>query len=80
LPKERRGIVLTFTKILMLFMFVIFGFYLFKIGMDMAASGEGTQILAIPFYPVAYGMGVCCFIECLVMITDIIRLYEGKYE
>jgi hypothetical protein len=46
----------------------------------MAASGEVTQILRIPFYPVVYAMGVCCFIECLVMVSDMMRLAGGKYE
>jgi hypothetical protein len=29
---------------------------------------------------VAYAMGVCCFIECLVMVSDIMQLAGGKYE
>ena len=78
--KGRREVVLIFTKILILLLFIGFGIYLFSTGMDMAASGEVTQILRIPFYPVAYAMGVCCFIECLVMVSDIMRLAGGKYE
>jgi TRAP-type C4-dicarboxylate transport system permease small subunit len=78
--KGRREIVLIFTKILILLLFIGFGVYLFRTGMDMAASGEVTQILRIPFYPVAYAMGVCCFIECLVMASDIMQLAGGKYE
>jgi len=78
--KGRREVVLITTKILILLLFIGFGTYLFRTGMDMAASGEVTQILRIPFYPVVYAMGVCCFIECLVMVSDIIRLAGGKYE
>jgi len=48
--------------------------------MDMAASGEVTQILRLPFYPVAYAVGVACFIECLVMVSDIVKLAGGDYE
>ncbi len=78
--KGRREVVLMTTKILILLLFIGFGTYLFRTGMDMAASGEVTQILRIPFYPVVYAMGVCCFIECLVMVSDIMRLAGGKYE
>jgi len=78
--KGRREVVLMATKILILLLFIGFGTYLFRTGMDMAASGEVTQILRIPFYPVVYAMGVCCFIECLVMVSDIMRLAGGKYE
>ena len=76
----RRELVLIFTKILTLLLFLGFWIYLFRTGMDMAASGEVTQILRIPFYPVVYAMGVCCFIECLVMVSDIMRLAGGNYE
>jgi len=78
--KGRRDVVLMTTKILVLLLFIGFGTYLFRTGMDMAASGEVTQILRIPFYPVVYAMGVCCFIECLVMVSDMMRLAGGKYE
>ena len=78
--KGRRDVVLMTTKILILLLFIGFGTYLFRTGMDMAASGEVTQILRIPFYPVVYAMGVCCFIECLVMVSDMMRLAGGKYE
>ncbi len=76
----RREVILIFTKILILLLFIAFGVYLFRTGMDMAASGEVTQILRLPFYPVAYAVGVCCFVECLVMVSDILRLAGGKYE
>ncbi len=80
MEKGRREIVLIFTKILILLLFIAFGIYLFITGRDMAVSGEVTQILRLPFYPVAYAVGVACFVECLVMVSDILRLAGGKYE
>ena len=59
MEEGRREVVLIFTKILILLLFVAFGIYLFVTGRDMAASGEVTQILRLPFYPVAYAVGVC---------------------
>ena len=78
--KGRRETILIFTKILILLLFVAFGTYLFITGRDMAASGEVTQILRLPFYPVAYAVGVSCFVECLVMVSDIVKLAGGHYE
>ena len=78
--KGRRDIVLIFTRILILLLFIGFGVNLIRTGIDMSATGEVTQILRIPFYPVALGMGVCCFIECLVMVCDIVKIVGGKYE
>ena len=80
MEKGRREVVLIFTKILILLLFIAFGTYLFITGMDMAASGEVTQILRLPFYPAAYAVGVACFIECLVMVSDIVKLAGGDYE
>jgi len=36
--------------------------------------------LQMPFYPVAYGVAVCCFVQCLVLICDVIKIFGGKYE
>ena len=80
MEKGRREIVLIFTKILILLLFIAFGVYLFSTGRDMAVSGEVTQILRLPFYPVAYAVGISCFVECLVMVSDIVRLAGGNYE
>ncbi len=78
--KEHRAIVLTSVKIIVGLLFVVFGVYLFKMASDMAATNEVTQNLRIPFYPIAYAVGACCFIECLVMVSDMIRLVRGDYE
>ena len=34
----------------------------------------------MPFYPIAYGVAVSCFIQCLVMVCDIVKIFGGKYE
>jgi TRAP-type C4-dicarboxylate transport system permease small subunit len=41
---------------------------------------EVSLTLQMPFYPVAYGVGVCCFIQCLVMVCDIVKISGGKYD
>jgi TRAP-type C4-dicarboxylate transport system permease small subunit len=77
---EHRSVVLLFVKIMVLLLFVIFGIYLFKMAADMAEAEEVTQNLRIPFYPITYAVGACCFIECLVMVSDMIKLVRGEYE
>lgn len=80
LTKEHRSVVLLFVKIIVLLLFVAFGVYLFKMGSDMIETREVTQNLRIPFYPVAFLVGACCFIECLALISDMIKLVRGEYE
>jgi preprotein translocase subunit Sec61beta len=29
---------------------------------------------------VAYGLGVCCFVQCLVLIAHILQVIGGTYE
>lgn len=68
------------TRGVVMILFFLIGWNLIKYGMDLQKSGEVSLTLQMPFYPVAYGVGVCCFIQCLVMVCDIIKISGGKYE
>jgi TRAP-type C4-dicarboxylate transport system permease small subunit len=80
LPRDGRAMLNTFTRILCILLFVLIGYNLFSAGNEFRMSGEVSPTVQIPFYPLAYGMGVCCFIECLVFINDIISIWRGQYE
>jgi len=68
------------TRCLVIVLFFLIGWNLIKYGMDLQKSGEVSLTLQMPFYPVAYGVAVCCFVECLVLICDVIKIFGGKYE
>ena len=51
-----------------------------KYGMDLQASGEVSSTLRMPFYPIAYGVACRCFIQCLVIVCDIVKISGGEYE
>ncbi len=68
------------TRCLVTILFFLIGWNLIKYGMDLQKSGEVSLTLQMPFYPVAYGVGVCCFVQCLVMICDILKIVGGEYE
>ena len=78
--KTGRNIFNLATRSLVTILFFLIGWNLIKFGIDLQKSGEVSLTLQMPFYPVAYGIGVCCFIQCLVMICDIIKIFGGKYE
>ncbi len=61
-------------------LFCVIGWNLIKYGIDLGKSGEVSLTLQIPFYPVAYGIALCCFTQCLVLVCDIIRIIGGEYE
>lgn len=80
LSKRNRAIMNTFTRLLCIILFAIIGYNLFLIGGEFHASGEVSSTLKLPFFPVAYGVGVCCCLECFVFIFDIVKIRRGQYE
>lgn len=75
--RNRFGI---FTRILGVALFVILGIELIKYGLDLKKAGEVSPTLMMPFYPVAYGLGGCSFIQSLVLLCDLMRIVGGKHE
>ncbi len=49
-------------------MFAIFSWRMFLLGSNLRRAGEVTPILQIPLYPVAFSIGVCFVVECLVLL------------
>ncbi len=80
LSNRSKKIMNTFTRILCLILFAFIGYNLFNVGAMFRASGEVTATMKLPFYPVAYGVGVCCLLECFVFLFDIIGIWSEKYE
>lgn len=80
LSKRGKISVLVATKIVGISFFLIAGIFLIANALSMRESGEVSPTLQLPFYPVAMGLGVCCFIECLVLFADILKIGGGTYE
>jgi TRAP-type C4-dicarboxylate transport system permease small subunit len=78
--KTVRNIFNIATRSLVIILFFLIGWNLIKFGIDLQKSGEVSLTLQMPFYPVAYGIGMCCFVQCLVMLCDILKILGGKYE
>ncbi len=78
--QKTRNVIHILTRCLVIWLFLMIGWNLIKYGMDLYQSGEVSPTLQIPFYPVAYGVGICCFIQCLVLFCDISKIFGGKYE
>ncbi|MCX5810258.1 MAG: TRAP transporter small permease [Proteobacteria bacterium] len=80
LSKRGKALMNTLTRILCIVLFIVIGYNLMMVGNELHASGEVSSTLKLPFFPIAYGVGVCCFIECLVFIFDIVKIWRGQYE
>jgi TRAP-type C4-dicarboxylate transport system permease small subunit len=79
-PKAGQDILNSFTRLLGIVLFFLIGWNLFRVAVELYRSGEVTLTRQLPFYPIAYGLGICCFIQCLVLLCDIFKIMGGKYE
>ncbi len=80
LPLRARTFCNGLTRCLGIILFCLIGWNLFKVGMSLQKSGEVSMTLKLPFYPVAYGVAFCCFIQCLVLVADLIKISQGVYD
>jgi TRAP-type C4-dicarboxylate transport system permease small subunit len=80
LPSTSRKIFQIFTRCLGMGLFLLIGWNLIKMGLDLYRSGEVSPTLQMPFYPIVYAIGFCCFIQFLVLLSDVLKIFEGQYE
>jgi TRAP-type C4-dicarboxylate transport system permease small subunit len=79
-PQRGKDVMNTFTRVLCIILFAFIGYNLFIVGAGYHATGEVSPTIKLPFYPIVYGVGVCCLLECLVFIFGIVRIWKGQYE
>lgn len=75
-----RKIINIVTKSLGIGLFLMIGWNVIILGNELRRAGEVSFTLQFPFYPVAYGIGVCSFLQCLVLLCDIVKISGGKHE
>lgn len=68
------------TRILSIALFLALGVFLVQKGLYMSRTGEVTSTLQIPFYPVSYGLAVCCYLQCFILVCQIITIVGEKHE
>ena len=78
LSRKGRKIFNLVTKCMGIGLFLIIGWNLLILGMDLYKSGEVTPTRHIPFYPVLYGIGICCFFQSFVLFCDIVKIFGGE--
>jgi TRAP-type C4-dicarboxylate transport system permease small subunit len=73
LPKLYKKIVTIFTRLLGIVFFLFLGWNLFVYGTSLYTKEEVSLTLHVPYYPVAYILGICAFVECLVLLSGLIK-------
>jgi TRAP-type C4-dicarboxylate transport system permease small subunit len=77
LPAWAQRVLHVLTRILGVILFAIIAWNLWALGDDFRKSGEVTLTLQLPLYPVAYGIAVSCFVECLILTLDMLEQKEA---
>jgi TRAP-type C4-dicarboxylate transport system permease small subunit len=80
LPRIGQDVFNISTRCLGIILFLLIGWRLMKYGLNVQRSGELSPTLQLPFYPIAYGLGVSAFIQCLVLFCDIPKIMRRQYE
>jgi TRAP-type C4-dicarboxylate transport system permease small subunit len=77
---RRKDIVNVITRCAGIVLFLLIGWSFFGMAGSLYASKEVSQTLRLPFYPIAYGLSVSCFIQSLLLFCDILKIVGGEYE
>ena len=74
---QGRDILRVFTKLIGLGMFALLAWSFFLKGYALYKTAEVSLTLNVPYYPLAYGLSFCCFVEFLVLLSDILKTVLG---
>lgn len=81
LPGMFKKIIMVSTRLLGITFFVLLGWNLFAYGTNLFNKHEVSLTLHVPYYPVAYILGICAFVECLALLSGLVRtVYGVKHE
>lgn len=78
LPPRARAIITLITRILTLGLFALISWQSSVYATDLWRTAEVSPTIALPFYPIVYGVAVTCALVCLVSLVDISKLVAKR--
>jgi TRAP-type C4-dicarboxylate transport system permease small subunit len=79
-PDALRKGILIFTRVLGIVLMALLAWHLFLKAGFLYRGGDVSQTLHVPYYPVAYALSLCMFVECIVLIKDLTNILNKKGE
>lgn len=73
LPNRIQGIIISTVSLLSILLFAIISWRSVCYAINLAQSGEMSQTLRIPFFPLLYGLGFACALVCLVLLIELFK-------
>lgn len=80
LPGGGRNLINIVTRCVGIVAFLGISWRAIGIGNTYWTDGFVSSTLRLPFYPIAYGLGICFFMLSLVLFCDVVKIMEGSYE
>jgi TRAP-type C4-dicarboxylate transport system permease small subunit len=77
---KRRAVFHVVTRVMGIALFFLIGWNMISMGMDMLHNGEVSLTLELPYYPIAFGIGLACFVQCWVSLVQIVQVIGGSYD
>jgi TRAP-type C4-dicarboxylate transport system permease small subunit len=77
ISSRKKKILVVFNRLIGLGIFGLLAWALYEKGNDLYSTGEVSLTLQVPYYPVAYGLAFCCLTECLVLFSDLLKVFFG---
>jgi len=77
LSRKTKAVFQATTKFLGFVLFLLLGLNLLFKGNELYRAGEVSLTLHLPFYPAAYALALCSFIECVVLLFQMVQSLQA---
>jgi TRAP-type C4-dicarboxylate transport system permease small subunit len=75
-----KNAIFAITRLFGIVIFALLSYNLLLKANHLYRSGEVSMTLHIPYYPAAYALAFCFFIEVFVLIADIVKIFVGEQK
>jgi TRAP-type C4-dicarboxylate transport system permease small subunit len=65
------------TRCMGMALFVFIGANFIVYGRDLLRTGEVSAGFRLPYYPIAFGLALSCFLESITLFCDLVRTVKG---
>lgn len=67
------GVLHAITRLMGIALFLLLGYAIARMGVQLKEAGEVTPVLSLPFHLVAYLIAGACFVESLILVGEIAK-------
>ena len=65
------------TRCMGMALFIFIGVNFIVYGLDLIRTGEVSASFRLPYYPIAFGLSLSCFLQSITLFADLIRTIKG---